>query len=351
MTPRPDWHTRFRERQWKLRVKPRHAVRVAIVLTAASFWALAVVLYGPKRSLVAASAWFVMLAIKDATNVRVRAGSEHLHGWARWRWPLIADLGVLAARVALIGMAMLGYGQLAHGGPVVASLATLGWAVLLWPREALLRVAMRSGVGGATTAASLLRNIVGLGTMAAMRWAGFDSTVAVPAALLAREAMAVLVLWTAVLLSRTHGLKLSRGFDDEDGIDMIAVAGAPDRTVTPLRGFILDNYAWSRWRTVQYFSRQAAGGVLGPLGNLVVRIGWVFRTPKLASDLPAPKPGWRRWATIGGSLVLVGVIVAAAEHFGFLPALQLAGIAYAARFVGLVANTSVWNALKRSDIR
>jgi hypothetical protein len=346
-----NWRQLLAIRNWRPRLRARHGIRVAIVLTAASFWAVAVLLYGPKRSLFAASAWFVALAIKDATNIRVRGPSEQLHGWTRWRWPLAVDFGIAALRGALVLLAAYGYSQLHEGQPVAHALVTLSWAVLLWPRETVLRVAVRSGVGGATTAASLIRNLVGLSTMALLRWRGYDSGVAVSAALLAREAVAVLVLWIAILFSRTHGLRLRRGFDDEDGVDMIAVATTPDRTVSPLRGFILDNFAWSRWRMVQYFSRQMAGGVLGPVGNLAVRIGWVFKTPKQATDLPTEGAGLKRVLAISGTLVGFAILAAVAAYYGMLPALKLAGIAYVARFVALGVNYAAWAGLKRSDLR
>jgi hypothetical protein len=338
-------------RSWTRHLNQRNAIRLTTVLASAGFWVLVVILFGPKAALIGGAAWIFSYALRDLFTLRVRIGVDDAGAMGAWARPLAADVAATTLRLgALFALQQALVAVSAEGAAIAASLSVMVFVILGWAREWLLSVAVRAGVGGATASASFLRNLAGLAALGLFSTQGFEPVSAIPAALAIREGVAIVVIFGCIVLARLTGLRLSDGFDDEDGVDAIEAIVPPGMAQpSRWRQLCIDNLVWARWRWLQFTSRQVAGGVFGPIGNLVMRIGFAFRTPAPYRERHKSRFGmWRKLMSWGGTALSIAVLGWLAHRFDLLPAFGLLGLAYVARFAGLSANYGFWSLLVRT---
>ena len=324
----------------------RHLVRIVSALAKTGFWLAAYHYYGPKAFLYVSAAWLLALGAKDLTFWRIRLRRLHRptqRTQALWL-SIWLELGLLAVRLALtFGLSLL----VGLFSPTVASvLVGLMLCTIFWSRETLNNLMRVYEVGALRIYIVMLGAIAGIGTIIACAETGRTAIVAAVAGLVVREAVQFFGM-TLIVIAGRFGLRAPGDDVDEDeggAEESVAVSGGREVRST-WKLLIADNIVWSRWRLIQFGTRYAATGLLGPFGGFASRMLFSYRKPGAYKHRETRLSAWKiaGMALLGATSLTVLIMVAA--RWGLIHALGLTLAASVFRLVAIVANTLLWRQL------
>jgi hypothetical protein len=327
-------------------------VRTATIVAKACFWLVCFHYFGSANLLFVAAAWTFILAIKDLTFMRIRLSG----GFAdpeRFRGTLLKSVAAEAVLLALrLGLALLFLPVLRiFHATTAAMFTTLLVGMIFWSKETLIALASAFKVGRWRRYVLLLGNTGALAGIVLLAELDVGAVVAASTALVLREAIVftgslVIVLAGAWLdSSRRPDEEDEEEEDDDDG----SVARVLDSDGNPVRSatkvLIADNYVYSRWRMVQFWTRTAAHGAFGPFGSIAARFFFTYRKPGPYRHRDARSPLGRVLLIAAGVAVAAAVLAYLAERAGVLHALGIVAAAFGLRVVAQSLNLLLWRRL------
>ena len=324
----------------------RHAARLVTVVARTCFWLVALHYYGPSDLLYTAAAWMFALGIKDLLFCRLRLRSVRRPG-PRAREALLSfglEGLLLAARLLLLlGVAAL---LAIFSQTVAAVLSGLMLCHIFWSRETISNLASAYEVMPLRVYVASAAALAGIGTILYCAETGRSAIEAVLAGLVLREAVFFAGMLLAVIAGRL-GLRLGgEEADEEEGGALESVIGPEGREIrSTWKLLIADNAVWSRWRLIQFGTRYAASGLLGPFGGFAARILFTYRQPGAYVHRGVKLKAWQLGLALAGTVGMTTFAILLAKQLGLLQALGITAASFLFRLTAIVVNLLLWRQL------
>jgi hypothetical protein len=228
---------------------------------------------------------------------------------------------------------------------------TLLVGMIFWSKETLIALASAFGVARWRRYVLLLGNSGALAAIVLLAEFEVGAVVAASTALVLREAIVFTGSLAIVLAGAWLGSSRQEGDgddeeDDEDDGSVARVLDADGRPVTSAtKVLIADNYVYSRWRMVQFWTRTAAHGAFGPFGSIAARFFFTYRKPGPYQHRDQRLPIGRIALIACGVAVAAAVLVYISERAGVLHAVGIVAVAFGLRVVAQSLNLLLWRRL------
>jgi hypothetical protein len=326
----------------------KHFIRIGTILATTSFWLVCAHYFGAKAAFYTGAAWAFALGIKDFTYMRVRLKSADK---AERRGKALKTIFLIELLLLLLRMGLMtGLTAILRVYSAQTAIALSGMIAVcfLWMRE-MFTVMMRAyGVRSLAGYISLTRALTGLVTLIVLAEWNWSAPQAAAGALLTREAVTFVGQALAVFAGKLGLRTKGEAFDDEDGVEQDVIESTDNRTITSQWSLLLaDNLVWSRWRWMQFATRNIASGIFGPFGTIGARMLFAYRRPGKYVH------GGKRISIIGilafaipGMATMIGIYVFA-HHHRALTALGITLAGFGFRLFALSLNALFWQQMAK----